>query len=101
MVRTRTFIAMHNEVGTLRIDHITIDNCLSFDQFSWNNLDPHLNVIVGTNGAGKTNFVNALRALVDAMRHVNKDWSLVAHQRIGSQPTTISVDLEFTGEWDN
>jgi predicted ATPase len=94
------FVAVHIEVGTLRIDQLHVDNFLSFDEFSWNNLDPHLNVIVGANGAGKTNLVNALRALLDAVRQANKDWALVAHQGIRSQPTTISVDLEFTGEWE-
>ena len=51
----------------MQIHAIHIDHFLSFDMFAWEGLDPHLNVIVGPNGTGKTNLFHAVRAVRDAL----------------------------------
>ena len=51
----------------MRIDGIYIKNFLSFEALAWTNIDPDLNIIVGPNGSGKTNFIHALRAVKDVI----------------------------------
>jgi ABC-type nitrate/sulfonate/bicarbonate transport system ATPase subunit len=50
----------------MRIDAIHLDHWLSYETFAWEELDPHLNVIVGPNGVGKTNLFHAVEAVRDA-----------------------------------
>ncbi len=61
----------------MQIDGVHIKNFLPFDTFGWSGLDPHLNIIVGLNGSGKTNLLHVLRATGFAQKvpsAQNVDW---------------------------
>ncbi len=88
----------------MRIKGIHIKNFLSFDTFSWEQIDPHLNLIVGPNGAGKTNLFHALRAVKDALNTAPKPdaipWSQLTHLGLSSPVIEIALDVEFTSQWE-
>jgi hypothetical protein len=99
----------------VRIDAIHIENFLSFDTFTWERIDPALNVIVGPNGAGKTNLFHAVCAMCAAVHEMagpiklawNADlgpsgwmWEHMRYRRDDSRPTCIAIDLAFTTEWE-
>lgn len=88
----------------MRIHAIHIEHLLSFETFSWDNLDPHLNVIVGPNGVGKTNLFHALRAICDALsierRQVTTLWANAGHHGTNADTITIEVELELTTAWE-
>lgn len=88
----------------MQIDAITIEKLLSFDAFDWKNLDPHLNVIVGPNGVGKTNLFHALRLVRDVLSpeqaRTNALWSTAGHRGAHVDTITITLDIQFTTDWE-
>lgn len=84
----------------MQIDAIHIDRLLSFDKFTWNGLDPHLNVIVGPNGVGKTNLFSALRAVRDALTteqpQTHAHWAGAGYRGRDADTITVALDLQFT-----
>lgn len=88
----------------MRLHAIHIDHLLSFDTFAWEGLDPHLNVIVGPNGVGKTNLFYTLRAVHDALSsdqtQATARWTHAGHQGTNAHKITIDLDLQFTTEWE-
>jgi hypothetical protein len=88
----------------MRVDAVHVHNFLSFDSFSWQGLDPHLNVIIGPNGSGKTNLFRAIRAVVDAISYKRHDsagvWSRATHSRSSQQAIKVLIDVVFDGEWE-
>src|SRR5260370_3797818 len=88
----------------MRIDGIHIKNFLSFDTLEWLNVDPHLNIIVGPNGSGKTNLIQALRAVKDV---VNPNpgpqkslWSQSAYRGSSQVLMEIGLDIQCTEAWE-
>src|SRR5713101_2675857 len=83
----------------MQIHAIHIDHLLSFDTFAWEGLDPHLNVIVGPNGVGKTNLFQALRAVRDALCcclwQAAARWASAGHRGTDADIITIALDLQF------
>ncbi len=88
----------------MQIQAIRIHHLLSFDTFTWERLDPHLNVIVGPNGAGKTNLFHALRAVRNALSPGRGEaatrWANTGHQGAAADTITIALDLRFTIAWE-
>lgn len=88
----------------MQIHALHIDHLLSFDTFAWEGLDPHLNVIVGPNGVGKTNLFRALQAVRDALSseraHATARWANAGHQGTDADTITIALDLRFTTAWE-
>ncbi len=88
----------------MQIHAIHIDHLLSFDTFAWEGLDPHLNIIVGPNSAGKTNLFHALRAVRDALSperaQATARWADAGHQGTDADTITIALDLPFTTAWE-
>lgn len=84
----------------MQIHAIHIHHLLSFDMFAWEKLDPHLNVIVGPNGVGKTNLFHALRAVRDALSperaQAAAQWANAGHQGRDAETITVALDLQFT-----
>ncbi len=88
----------------MQIDAIHLDHFLSFDTFAWEGLNPHLNVIVGPNGVGKTNLFRALRAVCDALSPERAQtmarWITAGHQGANANAITIMLDIQFTTAWE-
>ncbi len=88
----------------MQIHAIHIHHLLSFDTFDWEKLDPHLNVIVGPNGVGKTNLFHALRAVRDALSSERAQatgrWANAGHQGTDTDTLTIALELQFTSAWE-
>src|SRR6266496_5555137 len=88
----------------MHIHGIHIKNFLSFRSFSWGEIDPHLNIIVGPNGVGKTNLFHALRAIKDALNTTSKSdtlpWSRLTHLGINTPVIEIVLEIEFTSKWE-
>lgn len=87
----------------MRIEAIHIQNFLSFQSFYWRDLDPHLNVIVGSNGSGKTNLFHAIRAVVDAVGadgQAAATWARATHRGSQYQWIKIILDVVFDSEWE-
>lgn len=88
----------------MQIDAINIEKLLSFDTFVWKDLDPHLNVIVGPNGVGKTNLFHALRVVRDVLNpgqaQTNARWDTAGYQGANADTITITLDIQFTTEWE-
>src|SRR6266478_1324869 len=87
----------------MRIDGIHIKNFLSFAALEWTNLDPHLNIIVGPNGSGKTNLIHALRAvkgIINTNPEQKSRWSQSAFRGSGQVVIEISLDVRFTERWE-
>lgn len=88
----------------MRIDGIHIKNFLSFDTLEWPNLDPHLNIIVGPNGSGKTNLVQTLRAVKDVVNPNpeprRSPWSQSAYRGSSQVPIEMGLDIQFTEAWE-
>jgi AAA ATPase domain len=95
----------------MRIDRIHIENFLSFDTFTWNRLDPTLNVLVGANGVGKTNLFHALRAVRSAVQQLTAPaylggpisrppavwkWDHVRCRGDDTRNTRIAIDVALT-----
>src|ERR1700722_11997508 len=51
----------------MRVKSIKIKNFLSFKDFTWESINPNLNIIVGPNGSGKTNLFNAFRIFTELL----------------------------------
>src|SRR5260370_4048419 len=87
----------------MRIDGFHIKNFLSFDALDWTNLDPHINIIVGPNGSGKTNLIHALRAVKDII-NTNPEqkslWSQSAYRGSHQVVIEIELDVRFTEKWE-
>lgn len=88
----------------MRIDGIHIKNFLSFDTLEWPNLDPHLNIIVGPNGSGKTNLIQTLRAVKDVINPNSEPrrslWSQSEYRGSSQVPIEIALDIQFTEAWE-
>lgn len=88
----------------MQIHAIHIDHLLSFNTFTWKELNPHLNVIVGPNGVGKTNLFHALRAVRDALNQERNPsiaaWADAGHQGTDTSTFTIELDIRFTTAWE-
>src|SRR5258708_5731377 len=88
----------------MQIHAIHIDHLLSFDTFTWEELDPNLNIIVGPNGVGKTNLFHALRAVRDALASERTQaaarWANAEYQGRDADTITIALDLQFTTKWE-
>lgn len=88
----------------MQLHAIHVDHFLSFDTFVWEELDPHLNVIVGPNGAGKTNLFHALQAVRDALsvERAQATAHLVnaGHQGTHADNIIITLDIQFTTSWE-
>ncbi|HEX4205299.1 MAG TPA: hypothetical protein VHZ51_14125 [Ktedonobacteraceae bacterium] len=84
----------------MRIHAIHLDHLLSFDTFIWEGLNPHLNVIVGPNGVGKTNLFHAVRAVRDALSTERAQstvrWAGAGYQGTDANTITIALNLQFT-----
>lgn len=84
----------------MKLHAIHIDHLLSFESFTWDGIDPHLNVIVGPNGSGKTNLFHALRAICDALRvertSTDARWARARHRGSDADTISIALDIEFT-----
>jgi len=67
-------------------------------------LDPHLNTIVGPNGSGKTNLIQALCAVKDVVNPNPEPrrsvWSQSAYRGSDQVPLEISLDIQFTEAWE-
>jgi predicted ATPase len=77
-------------------------NFLSYDDFTWTPLNPRLNLIVGPNGSGKTNFINALRYARDGLAYDRTalETRAFAHNRMPERDVLVSFDIELTGSWE-
>jgi predicted ATPase len=88
----------------MQIDSIYIRHLLSFETFDWEVLDPHVNIIVGPNGVGKTNLFHALRVVYDALSpkqsQTSARWDTAGHQGANADTITIALDIQFTTEWE-
>lgn len=88
----------------MQIQAISIDHLLSFDEFVWQELDPHLNVIVGPNGVGKTNLFHAFRLVRDVLNPTRSQdaerWVGASHQGSGADTIIIKLDIQFTTTWE-
>jgi predicted ATPase len=88
----------------MRIDAIHLDHWLSYETFAWEELDPHLNVIVGPNGVGKTNLFHAVEAVRDALglerAQATERWVDAGYRGADADMMTIALDLQFTAEWE-
>ncbi len=88
----------------MEIHAIHLEHFLSFETFVWEELDPHLNVIVGPNGVGKTNLFHALKAVCDALKlertQATSRWANAGYQGTDADTITIALDLQFPTEWE-
>jgi len=88
----------------MKVHAIYINHFLSFDTLVWEELDPHLNIIVGPNGVGKTNLFRAFQAIRDALSSVQNEattrWIDAAHRGAEDDTLTITLDLQFTTVWE-
>jgi predicted ATP-binding protein involved in virulence len=94
----------------MRLDSVHFTNILSFDTFQWDNIDPQTNIIVGPNGTGKTNFMQALRMIMDVMRPVDvmrlnaglqkSTWPQNTYRGSQQVPIEVRLDIQFTEIWE-
>ena len=90
----------------MRIKKIKIKNFMSFKDFAWENIDSKLNLIVGPNGSGKTNFFNAFRIFSESLNDRNSSELLdeiknFAHLGNRNEKIKISMSVEFENEEKN
>lgn len=87
------------------IQKITLENFFSFNEKTTIELNPNINILVGINGSGKSNFIKAIKLLYDSVigdgfeKTFLKDWSgfdLVANFN-NSQSNYIKIIYEFNG----
>ena len=88
------------------IHKITLENFFSFNEKTTIELNPNINILVGINGSGKSNFIKAIKLLYDSVigegfeKTFLKDWSgfdLVANFN-KSQSDFIRITYEFDGQ---
>jgi ABC-type Mn2+/Zn2+ transport system ATPase subunit len=96
----------------MRIDGVYIKNFLSFDTFQWLSIDPHLNIIVGPNGSGKTNLTQVLRMVIDVIKPNPRGvidpntksqkliWSQSTYRGSNQVPIEVHLDIQFTETWE-
>jgi ABC-type transport system involved in cytochrome c biogenesis ATPase subunit len=87
----------------MQIHGIHIKNFLSFETFSWEDIDPHLTVIVGPNGVGKTNLFRAVQVVRDVLRPgFPQAAATLSNARRGTEGEIISIalDVQFTSAWE-
>ena len=87
----------------MRIDGISIKNFLSFDTLEWSTLDPQVNIIIGPNGSGKTNLIQAVRAVKDIVNPNSEKrllWSQSTYRGTHHVPIEIGLDVHFTETWE-
>lgn len=90
----------------MKIKDIHIQNFRVIESLSIADADPHMNLIVGINGAGKTSVLDALAMLLSwfiaRMRSSNAKGLLPNNLdvRIGSkEPCFLSIDIENGVSW--
>lgn len=91
------------------IKSIKLENFFSFDKSEEIELNSGVNVLIGINGSGKSNFLKAIRLLYDGIAGVGfeklflKDWG--GFSTVGnfneSQADTIKITYEFDNETIN
>src|SRR5579875_2698331 len=87
----------------MQIHGIHLKNFLSFEAFSWEDIDSHLTVIVGPNGVGKTNLFHAVRVVRDVLRPGSTQAAAtLSAARRGTEGEMISIalDVQFTSAWE-
>src|SRR5580692_1789772 len=86
----------------MRVKTIKIKNFMSFKDFVWDGINPSLNILVGPNGSGKTNFFNAFRLIADVFNDRSSSEIVngingFAHLGNQKEPISISMRVEFEG----
>jgi len=101
----------------MRITSIEVKNLLSFDSDGVDlKLDPHLTVLVGPNGSGKTNVVRALNLVMAALAWADdprmntaegillsemlKSHAEARHQYSLDDRASVRVGIELTVDWE-
>ncbi|HEY5037619.1 MAG TPA: AAA family ATPase, partial [bacterium] len=84
----------------MRVKSIKIKNFMSFKDFAWESIDPALNIIVGPNGSGKTNFFNAFRIFSELLNERSSSELLseikgFAHFGKWGEKIELSMSVEF------
>lgn len=76
---------MHNPVY---IQDITINSMWGDTSLEWKGLDPHVNIVVGQNGFGKTTMLNLIRSIL------MKDEKFIKQLKAQVNITTVTKDAE-------
>ena len=76
---------MHNPVY---IQDITINSMWGDTTLEWKGLDPHVNIVVGQNGFGKTTMLNLIRSIL------MKDEKFIKQLKAEVNITTVTKDAE-------
>lgn len=76
---------MHNPVY---IQDITINSMWGDTTLEWKGLDPHVNIVVGQNGFGKTTMLNLIRSIL------MKDEKFIKQLKAKVNITTVTKDAE-------
>jgi energy-coupling factor transporter ATP-binding protein EcfA2 len=84
----------------MQITRIRISNLLSFREAIIDNLDEQMNVVVGPNGVGKTNILNALRVAVDGVGGNRSVWERIARHKNHDRGFRLEIDIRLNGPWE-
>lgn len=80
----------------MKIRRVHVEDFRSLRDFTWDGLDPHLNIIVGPNGAGKSTLFEAIRAVGNLV-----DSGMPRSERATSlRPFRVDLDVELTSPWE-
>ncbi len=82
----------------MRITSFEAENILSFSEFKLTNLNKDLNIIVGPNNCGKTNFFRVLKIISELSKspfNSKKEWDVFTRDKKSNKSFTVKVGLEF------